>query len=243
MALNELKVSRLGHPISNAWLVWSEEGPLLVDCGHTTVWPAILARLAAEGLRPRDLRAVLLTHRHSDHAANAARFEAEGVPIYAHRLDAECLSGQRAPELLPVRLSAAGAMCAVENHFPARIREAHALEDGNRNAGLTVRWTPGHTMGSICLLHAASGSLFSGDALLNAVPPLVVRTQLCLPSPDFSEDYPRALVSLARLVDEELGFSVLYPGHGPPWRGPLREAVQALLGRVPSARGVEDVAV
>lgn len=230
MPASDLTVFRLGKPVSNAWLVMDAgEGPVLVDAGFSALWPAMLARLQRRSLRPRDLRAVVLTHRHCDHAANAARFWSEGVPVYAHRLDAECLTGLRPPPPLPAEASATGAMCWVENHFPARVGCVRPLEDGDLVAGLRVHWIPGHTAGSVFLHHEPSATLFSGDALLNALPPFTLVTRLCLPSCDFSDDYDRALASLERFAAKGLEVRTVYCGHGPVWRGELGPALAQLL--------------
>ncbi|MGI5865201.1 MAG: MBL fold metallo-hydrolase [Myxococcales bacterium] len=232
MSTSDLTVFRLGRPVSNAWLVMDAgEGPVLVDSGFSALWPAMLAQLRRRSLRPRDLRAVILTHRHCDHAANAARFWSEGVPVYAHRLDAECLMGQRPPPPLPTAASATGAMCWVENRFPARVERVRPLEDGDLVAGLRVRWVPGHTAGSVFLHHEPSATLFSGDALLNAVPPYTLVTRLSLPSPDFSEDYDSALASLERFAASRLEVRTVYCGHGPVWRGELGPALAKILAR------------
>lgn len=66
----------------NAVLVECAGTRVLVDCGFS---PRTLAgRLAAIGLRPEDIHAVVLTHEHQDHAkgavAGATRF---GWPVYA----------------------------------------------------------------------------------------------------------------------------------------------------------------
>jgi glyoxylase-like metal-dependent hydrolase (beta-lactamase superfamily II) len=202
---------------------------VLVDSGFSALWPSMLVGLRRHRLRPRDLRALVLTHRHLDHSANAARFESEGVPVYAHRLDAEFLGGHRAAPPLRVGRRPSAALCVIENRFPARVGSVRPLEDGERVAGLRVHWMPGHTAGSVFLHHEASGALFTGDALLNAVPPLTLFTRLCLPAEDFSDDYPRALESLRLFAGRRLEPHTLFPGHGPPWRGSLGPALEALL--------------
>ncbi|MCK5795713.1 MAG: hypothetical protein KAI47_00905, partial [Deltaproteobacteria bacterium] len=48
-----LTVTRLGWPISNAWLITSEiSGPVLVDTGFSLMWPAIARKLRRHDLTP-----------------------------------------------------------------------------------------------------------------------------------------------------------------------------------------------
>lgn len=56
----------------NAVVVIADGTPLLVDAGIPT--DSIDQRLREVGIRPRDLAAVLLTHRHMDHIRGAAKF-------------------------------------------------------------------------------------------------------------------------------------------------------------------------
>lgn len=229
-----LPVVRLGWPVSNVWLLpEAPGGPVLVDAGFNTTWPGIVAGLLARGLRPRDLFAAILTHRHLDHAGNAPILSWHGVPIYAHGRDAAMLTGDAAQPPLLGRPGPVALMCAMENHIPLRLERISPLADGDEIAGLEVIHVPGHTVGSCLLYHRDSGTLFSGDALINAIPPYVVREALSLPLPDFCDDHSMALASLRRLlVDSDLEVRRLCPGHGPERTGPIREALAALLNEV-----------
>jgi len=221
---------RLGWPVSNAWLLPTlERGPILVDTGHPSTWRGLRAGLRRCGLRASDLRAVLLTHRHSDHAGNAWRFARRGIPVYAHRADADILAGRQAAIRLRVRPGITGGFAVVENRWPARRLQVRPIEDGDQLFGLTVRWVPGHTVGSIFLIHPGSGTVLSGDTLLNAVPPLTLKTRLCLPHAPFCDDHGCALRSLRAFASSGVVIRRLLPGHGPPAEGPLASALIGLL--------------
>jgi glyoxylase-like metal-dependent hydrolase (beta-lactamase superfamily II) len=225
-----LPLARLGGPVSNAWLLPdTPAGPVLVDAGFGTAWPGIVAGLRLRGLRVRDLGALILTHRHLDHAANAMRIQRHGVPVYAHGRDAAMLTGDAAAPPLLGRPGPVAVMCAMENRIPPRLERVTSMADGDVIAGLEVIHAPGHTVGSCLLYHRPSGTLFTGDALINAVPPYVTREALSLPFPDFCDDYPKALDSLRRLVASDLDIRRLCTGHGRERRGPIREALAALL--------------
>jgi glyoxylase-like metal-dependent hydrolase (beta-lactamase superfamily II) len=82
---------------------------------------------------------------------------------------------------------------------------------------------PGHTSGS-CALHLEErGILFTGDAL-STIDLLTGRAGPAVP-PDFiNESSAQALESLARL--EGLRAQTVLTGHGEPWTGGIRSAVE-----------------
>lgn len=214
--------------VSNVFLLDGGPGDRwLIDCGHALERPMLLAELRREGLSPRALTGVLLTHRHSDHAGNARFLQSHGVRIYAHRADAEVLA-ERAPRAtLPTsgRDRMADLFSRIENHFPARVVVDGALEHGSTIAGLEVHAAPGHTEGSVLFRHASTRVLLSGDALLTAIPPLTLRAGLTTPYPLYSIDLPRAHEALRAFHATGLPYEHLLAGHGPPLVGRARDRV------------------
>jgi glyoxylase-like metal-dependent hydrolase (beta-lactamase superfamily II) len=99
-------------------------------------------------------------------------------------------------------------------------------------AGLEVIHLPGHTTGTVLFYHRPSGSLFTGDALINAVPPWVIREALSLPYPDFCDNYRQTLDNLRRFATTDLVVHRMYPGHGPIRHGPFFPELTGLLNRV-----------
>ena len=73
--------------VSNVFVLDGARGDRwLIDTGHWSERATLLWELRRAGLRPSDLTGVLLTHRHSDHAGNAAFLQRRyGIAIYAHR--------------------------------------------------------------------------------------------------------------------------------------------------------------
>ena len=70
------------------------EGVVLLDTGFPGDARAIQHMLAHIGVGPRDVRAILLTHGHIDHAGNAAVLQAwSGAPVYAHPLEQAHIDG------------------------------------------------------------------------------------------------------------------------------------------------------
>lgn len=221
--------------ISNVFLLDGGPGDRwLVDTGFALERPVLMSELRRAGVAPAELTGVLLTHRHSDHAGNARYLQERfGVRILAHRADAEILEGRATTAPLTRRGGAhvARVLAEVENRFPARLHVDRALEDGDLVAGLEVHWVPGHTEGSVFYRHATTRTLLSGDTLVTAIPPLVIRRGLALPYPTFTTDLARALSSLGAFHRRDLPYDNLLAGHGPPIVGGARERALRFLER------------
>lgn len=235
--------------VSNVFLLDGGPGDrFLVDTGHPLERLAVLAGLRASGFVPGDLTGVLLTHRHSDHAGNAAMLRRHfGLTVHAHRADAEVLEGRRDPKPLePVTGDPVARVFArIENATRTRTPIDRALEAGDTIGSLEVHHVPGHTEGSVFYRHAATGCLLSGDALLAAVPPLTIVQEMCLPHPDYATDLALALASLRAFHDRAVPYEHLLAGHGDPILGGARdraiELVESASARrePPSRRGRE----
>ncbi len=229
--------------VSNVFLLDGERGDRwLVDSGHWSERAMLLWELRRVGLRPSELTGVLLTHRHSDHAGNAAFLQRRyGVKIYAHRDDALVLEGKAPrPRLRPgpgARVFARF-FAEIENLLPAAgLRVDRALEGGDTIAGLEVHSVPGHTDGSVFYRHETTSSLLSGDMLLAALPPLTVVQGMALPHPAYTKDLTQAYESLRAFHERGFRYENLLAGHGRPIVGGAREtAMELLAGVVPGRR-------
>jgi len=223
--------------ISNVFLLDGQRGDRwLVDTGHWSERATLLWELRRAGLRPGDLTGVLLTHRHSDHAGNAAFLQRRyGAKIYAHRADALVLEGAIARPRLRPGAAAKGfekLFARIENLLPAAgLRVDGALEDGEMVAGLEVHAVPGHTDGSVFYRHAGTSTLLSGDMLLAAFPPLTLVQGMALPHPAYAKNLTQAYASLRSFHERGFPYDNLLAGHGRPILGGARATAMQLLER------------
>lgn len=185
----------LGELETNCWVVDDGEGgPLLVidPAGE----PEVL--LAAIGDAP--VAAVVLTHGHFDHlAAATAVVEATGAPLAVHSLDAPAITSAAANGAI------AFGWDDVSPEADRLLEDGDVVEGGG--ARLSVLHTPGHTIGSICLLSTQGDvhHLFSGDTLFAGS---VGRSDL--PGGD-----ARALRESIRALSKLPPGTFVHPGHGP----------------------------
>jgi len=125
----------------SSYLIKTRDGALLIDGTMAENVPGILHNLAALGVRPRQVRMLLVTHAHFDHVAgDAAMVAATGAKVVAGARDVPALESGVAP----------GEVDYEPIDFPP-VRVSRAMRDGDtlRFGGLTLHAvsTPGHTPG------------------------------------------------------------------------------------------------
>lgn len=145
------------------------DGLAIVDPGPGSTFATLTAKLASLGAAVTDVRAVLLTHIHLDHAG-ASGAVAEASPncqVYVHERGARHM-------LDPSRLMASatrlygnrmktlwGAFLPVPTERLTALTGGEVLELGART--LDVAYTPGHAWHHVSYLDRATGTAFSGD--------------------------------------------------------------------------------
>ena len=145
------------------FLLETDDGPALFDCGPTTCVPALKEGLAERGLALKDLRHLLLSHIHLDHAGAAGVLVREHPALQVH------VSGIGAPHLVdPAKLDASARRLygdAFDELWGelAPIPEANVHVVSDRVAGLDCFPTPGHASHHVSYLDE-QGTLYAGDA-------------------------------------------------------------------------------
>ena len=222
--------------VSNVYLLdGGKDDRWLIDSGHWSERWQLGAELRRTGLRPSELTGVLLTHRHSDHAGNAAWLQREfGVKIYAHRAAAEVLEGKVPRFQLGKKGNlVARAMGLVENRWPAQVRGDRALDEGESIAGMEVHHVPGHTEGSVFYRHESTRCLLTGDTLLTARPPLTLVRDIVPTYDAYSIDVTQADASLDAFHAKGFDYQHVLAGHGRPLVDDARAKVLRALAKNP----------
>jgi glyoxylase-like metal-dependent hydrolase (beta-lactamase superfamily II) len=145
------------------YLLATDDGPALFDCGPTSTIPALKSGLTERGLELQDLRHLLLSHIHLDHAGAAGVLVREHPALQVH------VSEIGAPHLIdPSRLEASAgrlygdAFDALWGEL-APIPSENVHEVGETVVGLECFPTTGHAWHHVSYLHA-DGTLYAGDA-------------------------------------------------------------------------------
>jgi glyoxylase-like metal-dependent hydrolase (beta-lactamase superfamily II) len=224
--------------ISNVWLLEHQGKRYLVDTGYTLERLQLRARLHRWGIRGKgDLHGVILTHRHGDHAANAAWLrQTYDAPIICHEADARILCGEcPAPKLVGVPKQSwyERVVCTFEDLSPVRVKVDESLSEGRWRNDWEIIDVHGHTEGSIMLQHLPSATLFSGDAILAGPAPQRLFERLTMAMPGFSLDVGSTHQLVQAYVERLQGAAPirqLCAGHGPLVDKDTTHKLRAMVG-------------
>ena len=151
------------HGIVACYLLATEDGPALVDCGPTTCIPALKAGLHERGLELADVRHLLLSHIHLDHAGAAGVLVREHPDLQVH------VSEVGAPHMVDPSKLDASARRLYGDAFdelwgelaPIPTENVHVV--GDSVVGLECFPTPGHAWHHVSFLDR-DRTLYAGDA-------------------------------------------------------------------------------
>ncbi len=206
-----------------------------VDAGPPGKAEQFARGLAAAGIRPNDVRLVVLTHGHWDHVGCARDVkELTGAKLAIHEADRQCL--ERSLVLLPPGTTRLGRLfVAILRRLAPRITFPAAPTDVILGDQFSLRaygipgqivHTPGHTPGSVTVL-LDSGDALVGDLAMNGLP---MRVGPGLPA--LAEDQAAVVESWRRLL--AAGVRRVYPAHGKPFPA---DVMRAVVGAPRSAAG------
>ena len=232
-------VHRLGSRWINFYLVVDREAVTLIDTGMPGYSGQLDPALKELGRSPSDVKAIVLTHTHTDHVGSMDRFsEATGAPVFVHRAETDYATGSKkggTPSGVASSLWRPSMIQFVCHFVPnggtktVTVPQVTEFEDGevlDVPGRPRVVYSPGHSPGHSAILLEDRRVLFSGDALAT----LAVNTGATGPMlHPFNEDRERATKSLDIL--EKLTADVILPGHGDPFRGNVSGAVSVARGR------------
>lgn len=154
----------LEHAIA-AFLIETSEGPVLIETGPHSTLKHLHTGIRKAGYEPRDIKHVLLTHIHLDHAGAAWDFAKNGATIYVHPFGAAHLAE-------PSKLMESARMIykekmdrlwgKMESIDKAHIHEmAHGEQLNFGDVTFTAWHTPGHARHHIAWQQG--NEIFTGD--------------------------------------------------------------------------------
>src|SRR5215203_3951698 len=151
LAPEPLDLRHLGRErVIGAYLVETEDGLALNDCGPATCVPELKERLAERGLALTDLRHLLLSHIHLDHAGAAGVLVREHPGLQVH------VSEIGAPHVVDPSKLIASARRLYGDQLERLWGEIVPVPDANVHvadvevAGLECFPSPGHASHHVC---------------------------------------------------------------------------------------------
>lgn len=240
--ITQLRLPLTGSGLShiNSYLLRTDAGYILVDCGWDTpdVLEALQSGLKDAGVGLDDVRALVVTHMHTDHYGLAGTLLRLGrmrllmhridwLYVKSHRQDFEASRRASAEWLSRHGFRAADDRDATWAAFQrlTLVQPDEQLEDGDRvklaGSAYNVVWTPGHTPGHICLFDADRHFLLSGDHVLEPITPNVSLWHDGLGNP-----LGAYLDSLRKVAS--LDADLVLPAHGEPFIGLQRRVAELL---------------
>ena len=164
MPLEPLDLLHLGRErVIGAYLLETPEGPALFDCGPATCVEALKQGLRSRGLQLQEVRHLLLSHIHLDHAGAAGVLVREHPELQVH------VSPIGAPHLVdPSRLEQSARRLYGDEFETlwgelAPVPAENVRETGDVVLGLDCFPSPGHASHHVCYLDR-DGTLYAGDA-------------------------------------------------------------------------------
>src|SRR6266700_5271871 len=224
----------------NSYAFASGGGLVLLDTGWPAdaAWETLVAGLESIGAGVMDVRGVLVSHMHLDHAGLAGRLrDASGAWIAMHPADRALIASpdlRDSERVIPGEVAFLRSLGASADEAEAsavspegiKVLTGIALPDRELSDGdladvpgwrLRAVHTPGHTPGHLCFVDELSQRLFAGDHILPRITPniSVFAVERAQPLADYLE-------SLAKVRD--LDVDEVMPAHEWRFRGLAQRA-------------------
>ncbi len=231
-----IRIPILPFGMVNAYLIRGDDGCVLVDAGVPGSESKIEKVLTRYGLSFRDIKLIVITHAHVDHAGSAFDLrELCQAPIVAHTKDVKHFIREVPMSYCPTGWVGRLFLKSSVPHEPYKafvpdilLSENDTVDLGQYGISGTIGHTPGHTAGSISVAldsnEALVGDLIASGILLGGM----IRTGHAI-RPPFEDDPYTVGLALQRLL--ESGMEKFYMGHGGPLPADeVRRHAEVLMG-------------
>jgi hydroxyacylglutathione hydrolase len=232
--LEIVRVSIAPLGMVNCHIIIGPQGCVLVDTGLPGSSPKVERALYRHGLRLSDIKLIVVTHAHIDHAGSAAQLRAQtGAPIVAHAGDLDyyqqkqpmtfCATGWFGRAFLQTGLIRKPYVPFTPDIV---LDEDDVLELKPFGVDGMVLPTPGHTCGSISV-QLAGGDAMVGDLISSGILLGGIARSGKAKRPPF-EDNPHVVAAQLESM-LEAGSQRFFMGHGGPLKaGEVRRHVASL---------------
>ncbi|HTP03178.1 MAG TPA: MBL fold metallo-hydrolase [Anaerolineales bacterium] len=150
-----MNIVNVGYRSTNYYAIDIREGKLLVDCGWPGTWPQLVAEFKRKSISATEIRYLLATHFHPDHAGLIEEFKQLGAELILLESQLPALQPPDPQILFPfVHVSSAG----------TRVLNFAGSRGFLASLGLAgeIIGTPGHSDDSVTLI-LDEGYAFTGD--------------------------------------------------------------------------------
>ncbi len=216
-----VRIPILPFKIVNAHLIRGDSGCILVDAGLPGSAARVEKVLAKLGLAFADVKAIVITHAHVDHAGGASELrEKTRAPIIAHEADLPYYRREKPMKFCPTGKVGRYFLNTPLPHQSYTAFEPDILLSGGETFDVSIfgvegviSHTPGHTAGSLSVKlandEAMVGDLVASGILIGGI----VRINHAI-QPPFEDDTETTAKELLRLL--EGGAKRFHLGHGGP---------------------------
>ncbi len=217
-------VLSLKFGFTRCYLLKCSNGYLLIDTSYPGYFPQFQKSVDSLGIDILNIKYLLLTHHHDDHAGFAAELvKKTGCRVIVHRnAVAPLKQGESETTMKPANrrvMFVFSFFSLFHRQFrfpPVLLGENDVILDGDdfqllKSIGLDgiLLATPGHCRDSISIL-MSDGRAFVGDVAMNFLRPTGIGHR-----PIYFEDIRAVYESWRRLIEQ--GAKVIYPSHGRPF--------------------------
>jgi glyoxylase-like metal-dependent hydrolase (beta-lactamase superfamily II) len=209
--MSDIRIIKVGYV--NVYLILNAQNSALVDTGNKNHGDFVLQKIKHYGIQPADIKLIILTHTHFDHAGNVAYLkEKTGAKVIVHETEKDDLSRGFTPiprGTLPFTKITSwlgrNVVSSVGKYDPvqADIVVKEKLDLSPWKIDGYILHTPGHCKGSVSIILGEKALV--GDAFFNRV--------FNIHFPPFADNPDILIYTWQKIFD--LKINEIYPGHGP----------------------------